>query len=269
MIKSLITQQSRLHISHWGGTGRPILLVHGLAGSVSWWDQVCPLLKDDFEVAALDLSGHGDSAWSKDGQYAMDLFLSNIDEAKEFLNWEKFILVGHSLGARISVEYASRASPSLEGLIAIDFMPRVKESSPRFSKLAGLRQPVFSSQEAMISRFHLQPRETNLSEPEMKELAKKLIRPWKNGFSWKCDWRAFLTRYDSVWPLLPRIQTPSLIIRGEFSPIMDREDIKKVCQQIARSESLEIPGAYHHVPLDAPEKTAEAIFHFTQKLVSL
>ena len=269
MIKSLITQQSRLHISHWGGTGRPILLVHGLAGSVSWWDKVCPLLKDDFEVAALDLSGHGDSAWAKDGQYMMELFLSNIDEARNFLNWDKFILVGHSLGARISVEYAARANSPLEGLIAIDFMPRVKDSSPRFSKLAQLRQPVFSSQEAMISRFHLQPRETNLSEPEMRELAKNLIRPWKKGFGWKCDWRAFLTRYESVWPLLPRIQTPSLIVRGELSPIMDREDIKKVCQQIVRSECLEIPRSYHHVPLDAPEKTAEAIFHFTRKLVSL
>ncbi len=269
MMKSLTTPKNRLHISHWGGTGRPILLVHGLAGSVSWWDKVCPLLKDDFEVAALDLSGHGDSAWSKDGQYAMDLFLSNIDEAREFLNWKKFILVGHSLGARISVEYASREKSPLEGLIAIDFMPRVKESSPRFSRLAGLRQPVFSNEEAMISRFHLQPRETNLSEEEMRELAKNLIRPWKNGFSWKCDWRAFLIRYESVWPLLPRIQTPSLIVRGQLSPIMDREDIKKVCQETLRSECLEIPGAYHHVPLDAPEATAKAILDFAQKLVSL
>ncbi len=264
--QSLKTQKSRLHIAHWGGKGRPVLFVHGLAGSVAWWDKVAPLLLPDFEVAALDLLGHGDSAWSKDGNYTTQQLSSNIEEARKSLNWDKFLLVGHSLGARISVEYAAKHSSVLEGLVAIDFMPHVKESSPRFSKLANLRQPVFSDEEAMIRRFHLQPRETTLSEIEMRELAKELIKPWKNGFTWKCDWRAFLIRYDSVWPLLPKIQAPSLMVRGQLSPIMDQNDIQEVCQQTARSENLEIPNAYHHVPLDAPQKTAEAILHFTRKL---
>lgn len=269
MPKSLTTPISRLHITHWGGQGLPVLLVHGLAGSVAWWDKAAPLLSSHFEVAALDLLGHGDSAWAQDGHYTTQLLLSNIEEARKFLNWDKFLLVGHSLGARISVEYAASYSSALEGLVAIDFMPHVKESSPRFSKLAKLRQPVFSNEEAMISRFHLQPRETTLPEKDMRELAGKLIKPWENGFTWKCDWRAFLTRYDSVWPLLPRIQAPSLMVRGQLSPIMDQNDIREVCRQTSKSESLEIPNAYHHVPLDAPEKTVEAILHFTRKLATL
>ena len=269
MLKSLRTQKSRLHIAHWGGQGRPVLLVHGLAGSASWWDKVSPRLKSHFEVAALDLLGHGDSAWSEDGNYTTELLASNIEEARKFLNWDKFLLVGHSLGARVSVEYAANYSSVLEGLVAIDFMPDVKESSPRFSKLAGLRQPVFSNEEAMLGRFHLQPRETTLSEKDMRELAKNLIKPWKTGFTWKCDWRAFLIRYDSVWPLLSQIQAPSLMVRGQLSPIMEEDDIRKVCRQTRGSESLEIPNAYHHVPLDAPQSTVEAIVCFTRKLAAL
>src|SRR4051794_36538361 len=51
-----------LHYRDWGGAGRPILLLHGLASSARIWDFVAPLLRDRGRVVALDARGHGASA---------------------------------------------------------------------------------------------------------------------------------------------------------------------------------------------------------------
>jgi pimeloyl-ACP methyl ester carboxylesterase len=264
--RSQWTGKNRLHIAHWGGNGAPLLLVHGLAGSVHWWDFMAAELSSCFEVAALDLQGHGDSDWDKGGMYTAEKFISNIEEARRFLDWEKIVLVGHSLGALLSVDYATRYPKNLKALIAIDFMPEINRSRARFPRLLPIRQPVFSDAEAMLKRFHLQPRETTLSESALKELARFLIKKSGKGYTWKCDWQTFLFRYDSSWPLLEKIQTLSLIIRGEHSLIMNRDDLQKTSRNFPQSKSLEIPEAYHHVPLDAPAATTEAIINFAKNL---
>lgn len=256
----------QIHISHWGGNGPPLLLVHGLAGSSHWWDFAAPTLTSHFEVAALDFSGHGDSDWIQDQNYTEELFLSNINTARLFLGWNNIFLAGHSLGARLSVAYCAQYVKNVRALIAIDFMPEFRKLSSRLSLNAKIRQPLFSDKEAMLNRFHLQPPATVLKEYELKDLARLLIKPLKTGFTWKCDWRTFLFYYDPVWPLLEKIIAPTLIIRGEHSEIMEKNHLKDLSNRIAQCQTLEIPNAYHHVPLDAPKATAEAIIDFAKIL---
>ena len=55
------------HYRDWGGDGRPVLLLHGLASTCHIWDLVAPLLAEDFRVVALDQRGHGLSAQVDDG----------------------------------------------------------------------------------------------------------------------------------------------------------------------------------------------------------
>ena len=55
------------HYRDWGGTGRPVLLLHGLASTCHIWDLVAPLLAEEFRVVALDQRGHGLSAQVEDG----------------------------------------------------------------------------------------------------------------------------------------------------------------------------------------------------------
>src|SRR5262245_33975795 len=55
---------ARIHYEAWGAIGRPgIVLVHGSNAHLEWWRFVAPFLADRFRVAALDLSGNGDSGW--------------------------------------------------------------------------------------------------------------------------------------------------------------------------------------------------------------
>jgi 3-oxoadipate enol-lactonase/4-carboxymuconolactone decarboxylase len=55
-----------------------------------------------------------------------------------------------------------------------------------------------------------------------------------------------------AWPLLPRITAPTLIVRGERSPILTRAMAAQMREAIPGAASVEIPGAYHHLVLDRP-----------------
>src|SRR5689334_5059735 len=65
---------AKIHYLRWGDRSRPgLLLVHGNAAHAHWWDFIAPFLARDYNVAAMDLSGMGDSDWRQG--YAMELFV--------------------------------------------------------------------------------------------------------------------------------------------------------------------------------------------------
>src|SRR3546814_1068323 len=75
---SFISQRLKLHYVDCGNRGAPpLLLVHGGRDHCRNWDWVAEKLKGRYHIIAPDLRGHGDSAWSPDGNYDMDGFVSD------------------------------------------------------------------------------------------------------------------------------------------------------------------------------------------------
>lgn len=104
------------------GSGTPVILIHGLAASLHDWDDLIPVLAGHgYAAYAPDLLGHGDSPRLESRAYRMEWVFDH------FFNWirslrltEPAILIGHSLGGRIALEYARRASAWTGGLILVD-----------------------------------------------------------------------------------------------------------------------------------------------------
>ena len=66
-----MVEGARVHYLRWGDKARPgLLLVHGNAAHAYWWSFIAPFLARDYNVAAIDLSGMGDSDW-RAGGYTM------------------------------------------------------------------------------------------------------------------------------------------------------------------------------------------------------
>ncbi|MBI4376244.1 MAG: alpha/beta hydrolase [Elusimicrobia bacterium] len=262
------TRPPRLHLRLWSqDRGRlPVLLVHGRGGNTHWWDKVCPGL-GPLAIAALDFHGHGESDWLDEGHYDEALFVRNIEAAREFLNWPRFILAGHSMGARIALEYASLHPASLEALIAVDFLPEFSDlSKERFEKRRRrLRQPYYSDPDAMAARFALYPSATTLSTQELKELGRLCLKETAQGITWKFDWQLFNFRYTPIWKALKSITVPTLLVRGQNSTVMSREDLEQARKALSRCETAEIASAFHHVPLDAPRALSEAMLGFLER----
>lgn len=257
-----------LFIRDWGGAGAPLLLAHGMAANTHWWDRTIPHLKESFHAAAFDFRGHGDSDWNEDGVYTSETWIDDVEAARAALGWDRFTLCGHSMGARITLEYAARHPGRLRGLIAVDFLPEVVAGkNSRFSRARGRPQPVYPDQEKMVERFRLEPDGTELGDEDMRALGRHGVRPSGDGFTWKFDWRS-LTHYrlEPVWPQLEAVRVPALVVRGELSTIISREDLARVARELRGARSLEIAGAHHHVPLDKPAELARAVADFAASL---
>lgn len=90
------------------GRGRPLLLVHGLGGSVRSWDLIAPLLSPDRELVIIDLPGHGLSPVLS-GRQTISAFADEISEFIEANDLRGVDLVGSSVGARLVLELSRRA----------------------------------------------------------------------------------------------------------------------------------------------------------------
>ena len=256
-----------LHLRDWGGAGAPLLLLHGMAAHVHWWDETAPLWRGKFRVVALDFRGHGDSDRTPDGAYTSDLWIEDVERAREALGWDRFILCGHSMGARIALTYAERRPAGLRGVAAVDFLPEVRADRPsRFKRASGRPQPVYSSEEDILSRFRLEPGGTLLPPEKIRALGRDSVRREGDGWTWKFDWRCLSLPIPPVWPQLPNIRVPSLMVRGERSRIIGPEDFLRVTREVAGARGVTIPEAHHHVPLDAPGPLAAAVADFASSL---
>lgn len=113
------TQTGRLRVSDSGGTGTPIVLLHGSGASRMVFDRqfTSPLLSR-FRLIAPDLPGHGESDDAADpAQYAMPGFAAAVEEMLAALDIEQAVLFGWSLGGHIAIEMAGRAQGHILGLL--------------------------------------------------------------------------------------------------------------------------------------------------------
>jgi pimeloyl-ACP methyl ester carboxylesterase len=109
-----------LRARDWGGGGQPLVLLHGLASNARIWDGVAPrLVGAGLRVVALDLRGHGESEQPDDG-YDFASVGRDLSSALAGLELERPVLVGHSWGAHVALQYAAERPGALAGLVMVD-----------------------------------------------------------------------------------------------------------------------------------------------------
>jgi pimeloyl-ACP methyl ester carboxylesterase len=103
--RTVVSDGVRLAVRDSGGGGKPVLLIHGLGFGQRSWDRVAPRLGTSLRVVIYDQRGHGASDASDD--YSRAAFNADLATVLDQLMLEDAVLVGHSLGAVVAVEYAS------------------------------------------------------------------------------------------------------------------------------------------------------------------
>jgi pimeloyl-ACP methyl ester carboxylesterase len=115
----------RVHFLHWnlGDGGQPVVLLHGLASNARIWELVAPALAQaGLMLFAPDARGHGLTD-KPDGDYGFETFFHDLAAFIEACHLERPLLVGHSWGAQVALDYAARrplgpGAPS--GLVLVD-----------------------------------------------------------------------------------------------------------------------------------------------------
>jgi pimeloyl-ACP methyl ester carboxylesterase len=114
----------------------------------------------------------------------------------------------------------------------------------------------------MVGKYRLQPPGTLLTRAQLDALGRQSLRRADDKWTWKFDWRAFSFPYGPVWPQLPNIRVPALLVRGELSAIVSDADLEKMASLMPDGRAAVVPGAHHHVPLDKPAELASVILAF-------
>ncbi|HYG64272.1 MAG TPA: alpha/beta fold hydrolase [Thermoanaerobaculia bacterium] len=100
--------------------GLPMVFLHSLAGNGGQWALQLDHLRRHRRAVALDLRGHGESDPADDGDYTIAGMAHDVTAVVDQLGIRRFVLAGHSLGALVAIEYASRHPDRVAGLLLVD-----------------------------------------------------------------------------------------------------------------------------------------------------
>jgi pimeloyl-ACP methyl ester carboxylesterase len=172
------------------------------------------------------------------------------------------------MGGHNAMAFAAWQPERVRGLVIVDSRPSIPPD--RLSNLqARGHRPLrtYESAESAVGRFRLLPRETVADPQLLRHLARAGIV--KRGAHWiyRFDPACNGTRQPvDAWPLLSRIAAPTLIVRGEMSPILPRQMAREMVERIPGARLEEVPGSYHHLMLDRPEAFRDVLDRFVSEL---
>ena len=146
--KTAIVNGLRLGYLEWGSPALPpVVCVHGYTSSAQAFNALARHLQDRFHVLALDVRGHGESAWSPVGAYGYADQASDLAAFADRLGLDKFALIGTSMGGVIAMVYAAEHGERLSGLVINDVGPEAEPGTQRITQLVGSRPDDFATLE--------------------------------------------------------------------------------------------------------------------------
>src|SRR4029079_80790 len=114
----------RLHYLDWGAaTQPPLILLHGIARHAHTFDHLAADLSRDHHVIALDMRGHGDSAWSPEGAYLVEDYVKDLEGLVAQLGLRRLTMLGNSTGGRVVQVFAGMHPELVDRLIVEDVGP--------------------------------------------------------------------------------------------------------------------------------------------------
>ncbi|MFC4553123.1 alpha/beta fold hydrolase [Halorussus sp. GCM10023401] len=235
-----------------GGEGRPLLCVHGSGGTHEVWKAQLGRLASRRPVAALDLSGHGDSedfdadaGWESISAYADDV----LAVARET---DAGVLVGNSLGGAVAMRLAAERDHDLDGLV-------LAGTGAKLPVLADLLEWLDGDFDRAVEFLHEPDRLFHDADPRYRRLSMAAME----RVGRRVTSRDFRTCHEfDLRDRLDRISVPTLALAGEHDRLTPPEYHEYLAEEIPDCEYREIPDAAHLAMLETPEAFNDAVRSF-------
>jgi len=267
--RSFIVNGMTLRALEWGQPGRPALcFLHGGSAHAHWFDAVVPAFVDSFHIISLDQRGHGESDWAPDARYGTEQFASDLVGVMDHLGWAQMVVVGHSMGGHNAMGFSGWHADRVRGLCVVDSRPSLPAERLQAMHRRGHRGPRrHETLDSALRSFRLLPAETLAAPDLLEHLGRQGIAQREGRFLYRFDPECNGARNPADgWSLLPQIKAPTLLVRGELSPIMPEEMAERMKAAIPNARLVTMLGVYHHLVLDAPEAFSRILDDFLRDL---
>jgi esterase len=246
------------------GKGDPLVILHGLLGSADNWRSMSRRLGAHYQVFALDLRNHGRSPHSDILDY--DVMAADVREFMEQQALRRIMLLGHSMGGKVAMQFAIEYSEQVDRLIVVDIAPKAYEPSQRYL-LKAMRSLDLSRYKSFADVDAALAPEVS-SESLRKFLIKNLARDENGRLRWKLHLEVIDRNYDKLLRGLGaerRFDKPTLFIRGGRSNYIGDDDASLIRQMFPQAEIVTLPEAGHWVHVDAPEEFFQTVVNFLNR----
>jgi pimeloyl-ACP methyl ester carboxylesterase len=245
------------------GSGRPLIILHGLFGSLDNWHSVSKGLRKRFRVFALDQRNHGRSPHSSGQEYRL-----MAEDLREFMSdhrIESAVLLGHSMGGKTAMQFALLHPGMVDKLIIVDILPgRYRSPDPglihSLERLLSLGKPSTLKEADAKMRPYIQ-------DPALRNLLLKNLSRNENGcYEWRINLRTILDNFGRMSDGVSGepYTKPCLFIRGGLSDHVPGDRWGEACDLFPSAKLITIPGAGHWVHAERPQEFLDAVLGFLQ-----
>ncbi|MGH8032481.1 MAG: alpha/beta fold hydrolase [Luteimonas sp.] len=259
-----------------GVPGAPrVLALHGWLDNAASFVPLAAHLHG-IELVAFDLPGHGRSPRLPPGaDYSFAGTLHTVLDVADALGWQRFALLGHSMGAGIASLIAAGAPERVERLLAIEALgalpdtaahtvPRLRAAVAATRELPSKRLRVFAD---LAPAIHARMLANGLSETVARLLVTRGVRAVDGGFEWSSDPRLTLPTmvrmtHAQVRAMIGGIDCPTRVIYADPPQVYLPEPLRSEhAALLSHGEVIVIPGT-HHLHMEQPAAVAAAIGGF-------
>ena len=242
------------------GTGKPLVILHGLFGSGDNWMTQARMLGEHFAVYAVDLRNHGSSPHADKFSYA-----EMAEDVRLFLTekvGEPAILIGHSMGGKVAMKVAGMYRDLITRLVVVDIVPKAYPLNHQhiMDALCAMETEKLSSRQEADEILG-----KSVTEPEVRQFfLKNLSRNPAGGFSWKMNLSVIAANRNEIFsdPMHDLFYNgPVLFVFGSRSDYYQTGDAKKIGLHFP-DHQIEFLETGHWVQAEKPVEFVQLVLKF-------
>jgi lipase len=241
----------------------PVVCLHDARGHARRFERLARILEPGRHVIAFDLRGHGRSPWS--GPHTIEQHADDLDDVLHACDVDQVGLIGEGFGGRVAIEYAIRNQERVNSITLLDtpVTPRAADmhARARRERTGGGYASVDHAIEQRRLEDGLEHTPRGLLEEEMAE---HLVADEDGLFRYRYSREAAAAALDEVAEPETRLSDvlcPTMVIRGERSPLVSEADVEAIEDAVRRVRTEEVPGG-HVVLWDAMAETSALVRDF-------
>jgi pimeloyl-ACP methyl ester carboxylesterase len=250
-----------LHVRE-GGTGAPVLLVHGVGLSHAIWNHLFPALSAQFRVLAPDLRGHGRTSGPAGSHYTLRELEGDLLKLLDDKGIDAAYVVGLSGGALLALRLTLDHPERVRGLVMISGSAytdtHTRSVVERWTETYRKEGPDAFGLRLLKDLYYPDWIEEHL---DFADQVRESVKHQDFGPAEK--WSAAMSKFDEK-ARIPTIRVPTLIVQAMDDQVVDASHGRILRQSIPGAQIRILPNTGHMIPLERPTEAVEAIVAFVR-----